>query len=199
MANEITKTYIINLALANLGQDVIASADEDTATARSANLMYDVVRRDLLRAHDWQFALRFAELAASNTASPELRLPYVFALPSGCLFLKKIVYENIPVQKTVPHLLFNDNSGNKLVAVPYEEARAWYVYDEDNTYVFDPAFVACFALLLAAELAVPLAGDYELAKYMLAKYQSKLDEARQANKIEQFEVPEKTSPLVEAR
>ena len=34
---------------------------------------------------------------------------------------------------------------------------------------------------------------------MLAKYQSKLDEARQTNKIEQFEMPEKTSAFVEVR
>ena len=71
--------------------------------------------------------------------------------------------------------------------------------DEENTVLFDPAFVACFVLLLAAELAVPITGDSEIAKLMLSKYQSKLDEARQANKIEQFEVPEKTSAFLEAR
>lgn len=59
--------------------------------------------------------------------------------------------------------------------------------------------MACFALLLAAELAVPITGDSQLAQLMLAKYQSKLDEARQTNKIEQFEMPEKTSAFVEVR
>lgn len=199
MANDISKTSIINLALANLGQKLVSSADENTQTARTAKLMYDFVRRNLLRAHDWAFSLRWAELAASTAKSPSVNLPYVFAVPSNSLFIKKIAYEGVPLHHQLPYNLFNDDQGNKLVACPYENAKALYVADEENTVLFDPAFVACFALLLAAELAVPLAGDSELAKLMLSKYQSKLDEARQANKIEQFEVPEKTSAFLEAR
>jgi hypothetical protein len=199
MANDISKTSIINLALANLGQKLISSADENTQTARTAGLMYDFVRRTLLRAHDWAFSLQWAELAASTVESPSLTLPYVFALPSNNLFVKKLSYEGIPLHHQLPYLLFNDEQGNKLIACPYENAKLLYVKDEDNTALFDPAFVACFALLLAAELAVPLAGDSNLAQLMLSKYQSKLDEARQTNKIEQFEVPEKISAFLEAR
>lgn len=199
MANDISKTSIINLALANLGQKLVSSPSENTQTARTANLMYDFVRRNLLRAHDWAFAMRWAELAASTVESPSVNLPYVFALPADCIFVKKISYKDVPPCHQIPYTLFYDNQGNKLVACMYENAKALYVADEENTVLFDPAFVACFVLLLAAELAVPITGDSEIAKLMLSKYQSKLDEARQANKIEQFEVPEKTSALLEAR
>ncbi len=199
MANDISKTSIINLALANLGQKLVSSPSENTQTARTANLMYDFVRRNLLRAHDWAFAMHWAKLAASTVESPSVNLPYVFALPSNSLFIKKIAYEGIPLHYHFPYNFFNDEQGNKLVACLYENAKALYVADEENTVLFDPAFVACFVLLLAAELAVPITGDSEIAKLMLSKYQSKLDEARQANKIEQFEVPEKTSAFLEAR
>lgn len=199
MANDISKTSIINLALANLGQKLVSSPSENTQTARTANLMYDFVRRNLLRAHDWAFAMRWAELAASTVESPSVNLPYVFALPSNSLFIKKIAYEGIPLHYHFPYNFFNDEQGNKLVACPYGGARVCYVADVENTAVFDPSFVACFALLLAAELAVPITGDSQLAQLMLAKYQSKLDEARQTNKIEQFEMPEKTSAFVEVR
>ena len=199
MANDISKTSIINLALANLGQKLISSPTEETQTARTANLMYDFVRRTVLRAHDWAFSLRWADLAASTVESPSVNLPFVFALPADNLFIKKISYEGIPLHHQLPYHLFNDDQGNKLIACPYENAKALYVADVDNTVLFDPAFVACFALLLAAELAVPLAGDSNLAQLMLSKYQSKLDEARQTNKIEQFEVPEKPSAFLEAR
>ena len=187
------------MALANLGQKLVSSPSENTQTARTANLMYDFVRRNLLRAHDWAFAMRWAELAASTVESPSVNLPYVFALPADCIFVKKISYKDVPPCHQIPYTLFYDNQGNKLVACMYENAKALYVADEENTVLFDPAFVACFVLLLAAELAVPITGDSEIAKLMLSKYQSKLDEARQANKIEQFEVPEKTSALLEAR
>lgn len=199
MANAINKTDIVNLALVNLGQDIVSSAEEETATARTARLMYDVVRRNLLRAHDWVFALRYATLAASTETSPDYNLPYVFALPPDCLFLKKIIYDGLSHNGFIPYRLMTDTAANKLVACPYAQARAWYVRDEENTSVFDSAFVACFALLLAAELAIPLTGDSNLAQLMLSKYQSKLDEARQSNKVEQFEVPEKTSAFLEAR
>lgn len=199
MANDISKTAIINLALANLGQKLVHDDAEETNTARTARLMYDFVRRNLLRAHDWAFALRWAALAARDVETPDLKLPYVFALPADCIFVKKISYKDVPPGHQIPYTLFYDNQGNKLVACPYGGARACYVADVENTAVFDPSFVACFALLLAAELAVPITGDSQLAQLMLAKYQSKLDEARQTNKIEQFEMPEKTSAFVEVR
>lgn len=199
MANDISKTSIINLALANLGQKLISSEKEGTQTARTAGLMYDFVRRNLLRAHDWVFSLRWADLAASETKSPDENLPFVFALPADCLFMKKIVYKGLCVHPPVSCHLFNDENGNKLLACPLKNPRVMYVCDEKNTTLFDPSFVACFVLLLAAELAVPVTGDSQLAQLMLSKYQSQLDQARLTNKVEQFETPEATCCFVEAR
>lgn len=199
MANDISKTYIINLALTQIGQKIISSETEETQTARTARLIYDVVRRNLLRAHDWVFALRFTYLPAVETESPFIRFPYVFALPADCLFLKQIYYDGTPDKHRFPFKLFNDEKGNKLVACSLDRARAQYVADVEDTTLFDPSFVACFMLILAAELAVPIAGDSNLAQLMLSKYQSKLDEARLSNKVEQFEVPEQTSTFLEAR
>ncbi len=199
MANAISKTDIINMALASLGQDVIGSADEETAPARHAKLFYDVVRRTLLRAHDWSFALRWEKMARSTHKSPFPALPCVFALPADSLFLKQISYENIPHQHHAPYRLFMSSKNESLVACPYEQAVACYVKDELSESVFDPAFVACFALLLAAELAIPVTGDSNLASLMYQKYQAKLEEARLTNKVEQFEKPEPSCQFVEAR
>lgn len=199
MANTISKTEIINLALANLGQDIVTAADQNTATARTANLMYDFVRRNLLRAHDWTFALRTAELAQSTTTSPFENLPYVYTQPANALFIKKVIYAGVPHKVTLLHKFFVNDNNEKLMACPFEASGVLYVKDEENTSLFDPSFVACFALLLAAELAIPLAGDTNLAQLMLAKYQSKLDEARISNKVEQLEKPEASSVFLEAR
>lgn len=199
MANTTSKTDIINLALANLGQDIISSSDQNTATARTANLMYDFVRRNLLRAHDWAFALRTADLAESAETSKFENLPYVYAQPSDALFIKKIIYDGVPRKVTLQHQFFTNTNNEKLIACPFEAASALYVRDEENASLFDPSFVACFALLLAAELAVPLTGDTNMAQLMLAKYQSKLDEARISNKVEQMEKPAQESVFWEAR
>ena len=199
MANSISKTDIINMALASLGQDTISSPEEETAAARTANLFYDVVRRNLLRAHDWSFSLRWEKLDKSPEPSPFMELPYVFARPADCLFLKKITYEQIPQKHNLPYRLFVSEKNENLVACPYEGAIACYVKDEANESVFDPAFVACFALFLAAELAIPVTGDSNIATLMYQKYQAKLEEARLSNKVEQFEKPEQTSIFVEAR
>lgn len=187
------------MALASLGQDTINSPSEETATARTANLFYDVVRRTLLREHDWSFSLRWRKMAKSTEPSPFLELPYVFARPADCLFLKKITYEQIPHKHNLPYRLFVSEKNENLVACPYECACACYVKDEENESVFDPAFVACFALLLASELAIPITGDSNMATLMYQKYQVKLAEARLSNKVEQFENPEQTSVFVEVR
>ncbi len=187
------------MALASLGQDTISSSEEETAPARTASLFYDVVRRNLLRAHDWSFALRWKKLAKSTEISPFVELPHVFARPADCLFLKKIVYDEIPQKNNLPYRLFVSEKNENLVACPYEEASACYIKDEANESVFDPAFVACFALLLAAELAIPITGDSNMATLMYQKYQAKLEEARLSNKVEQFEKPEQTSVFVEVR
>lgn len=200
MANTTSKTSIINLALANLGQDIISSTDTDSATARTANLMYDVVRRNLLRAHDWTFALRHAELAQSTTESPYPHLPFVFAQPSDCLFIKRITYGDVPPNhKLPPYQLFTSASAAKLIATPLDGAKAFYVRDESNETLFDDLFVSCFVYLLAAELAVPLAGDSQLAAQMYQKYSEQLRQARLTNKVEQPEHDLPNSVFVEAR
>lgn len=102
MANDISKTAIINLALANLGQKLVHDDAEETNTARTARLMYDFVRRNLLRAHDWAFALRWADLAARDVETPDLKLPYVFALPADCILLRKFLTKTCPLATKSP-------------------------------------------------------------------------------------------------
>ena len=198
MAN-ITKTDIINLALTNLGQDVISADNQNTATARRANFMYDFARRNLLRAHDWIFAQRTATLAESAAASPFTELPYVYALPADALFLKAIFYEGSLFKIDLKHRMFVSDSGQKLVACSFAGPMAVYIKDEDNPSLFEADFTACLALLLAAELAIPIAGDSNLAQLMLSKYQAALDNARLTNKAEQFERPARSSEFVEVR
>ena len=53
--------------------------------------------------------------------------------------------------------------------------------------------------LLAAELAVPLAGDSQLAAQMYQKYSEQLRQARLTNKVEQPERDLPNSVFVEAR
>ena len=199
MANDISKTSIINLALANLGQKLISSPTEETQTARTANLMYDFVRRNLLRAHDWVFAMRDEELSASTLESPIVELPYMYVLPADNLYVRKIFYKGMPFNHPYRWKLLNDAHGNKLIACQFQNAKITYVADVQDVSLFEPNFVMCFALLLAAELAIPLAGDGQIAQLLFSKYQSKLDEARQTNKIEQFEVPVEISAFLEAR
>lgn len=194
-----TKTDILNLALANLGQDFISADNQNTAAARSANFMYDFARRNLLRAHDWTFAVRTAPLAESATISPFGQLPYVYALPADALFLKTIFYEGSLFKIDLKHRLFMTDDNQKLVACSFANPTAIYVKDEQNTSLFEPDFTACLAFLLAAELAVPLTADTHLAQLMLGKYQAALDNARLTNKTEQVERPERVSEFLEAR
>ena len=56
---------ICNMALLRLGHDrVIADLEEQSAEAGYLRAFWDTVRKSVLRAHTWNFAIRTVELAA---------------------------------------------------------------------------------------------------------------------------------------
>ena len=67
-----------------------------------------------------------------------------------------------------------------------DEVYADYTRRITDENQFDPAFVKCLSLALAADLAVVLTGDTGLASQILQKYLLALDEARRSNMTENF-------------
>lgn len=75
---------ICNAALRKLGAERISSLNEINKRAKLCKGAYDDLRREVLRAHPWNFAIAREELPR-QAASPEYQFDYQFQLPANCI------------------------------------------------------------------------------------------------------------------
>lgn len=111
MAAGVSKTSIVNLALAHLKKKGITSMSEPSLAASIAAEFYDIDRREALRSCDWNFAgfdQSLNLLASVNDANFDPtyatlqdQIPgwiYCYKAPSPCIRVRKIYYpNNVPV------------------------------------------------------------------------------------------------------
>jgi hypothetical protein len=181
----ISKIAICNLALAQLGQAPIVSLEQEDEKARRLKLFYEPVRDEVLRTHNWAFASAQMTLTLMEKAAPfgDMR---VYKYPAQALFIRKVFRPQDPQTHIPFEEHFRDDLQARVLCVPAEQACAEYTRRVTDENLFDPAFVKCFSLALAADLAVVLTGDSTLAGQILHKYTLALDEARRANMTENF-------------
>ena len=75
---------ICNSALIKLGAGRITSLSDDSKAGKLCNEQYDKIRKQLLRSHPWNFAIR--RKALTKTANtPAYKYSSEFLLPTDCL------------------------------------------------------------------------------------------------------------------
>lgn len=222
-----TKISIINKSLAHIKIRSIMSLHEASEPARKANLFYDCVRKSMLRACDWKFAtvkkalnlLGDVETAALNPTdgSKQDILPgwsYTYAYPAKCVRVRKLFNP----QRNFDPSPYNDRSmgDNSRRQVQFEEARspvtnvlclgtnipsAWaeFTYDITDESQFDDMFQDVMSWNLAAELAIPLSCDKELAVMVANEAKSRESEAKRKNGGEGTEMAPRVSNYESAR
>ena len=195
----ISKIDICNLALAHLGQMPISSLEQEDEQARRCRLFYEPVRREVLRTHNWQFANTQTKLALVETNLQGMRPEYTYAYPPDCLFLRKVCARSNPDQAVEFEELYRKDIPGRVIVCGAANALAFYTRDVSDTTIFDPAFVKAFSLALAADLAVTLTGDLNLAQRIFQKYSLSLEEARRSNMTENFEIHQAKSTFAESR
>lgn len=140
---------IINTALARLGESPIQSIEEGSVSANTAKMLYDGVRRSVLRDYDWNFALKEATLVRLAKNDSKF-YEYAFALPSDCIravdLLGGVAFTVI---------------GGKLYS-NFGEAVLRYISDVEDESLFDSKFAEALTYKLASELAMPIKGSAEL-------------------------------------
>lgn len=182
-----SKIQICNRALSKLGADRITSLDDDNKAARAMKSAFDFVRDSELRAHNWNFSIRRAELAALSTA-PVWGFAYQYALPIDFLKLVEIrdLYPNANVQdyRTVPAPLWQVEGG---VLMSDAEAPLYirYVAQISDTAVYDASFAEALACRLAAECAEEITESSGKVQMAWKLYQMSVLDALRADSIEQ--------------
>jgi hypothetical protein len=167
-----------------LGEDPIASLSDARKAAILCNLRYDQMRRVVLRLHSWSFAKKQGQLAASATA-PLFGYSNAFTLPADYIRVADIPGDgsNQEKWKVYGRSVFSDDAG----ALNFP-----YIYDCQDTTMFDPLFVDALGYAIAFDLAIPLLQDKGMRDRMKQEFADRVALAKsvdgQDNGSDQFDI-----------
>lgn len=167
---------IANRALSRIGVARVTSIDppDDSKAARAVASAWDLVRREVLRAHPWNCVSSRASLAASGTA-PTWEYDRAFPLPAGCLRILQVDTEFSWVTES-----------GSILTDETAPLRIRYVRDEEDTEQYDAHLVNVLSSRLALELAPELIeADMGTRQILRAEYQAALTQARHTDAVEQ--------------
>jgi hypothetical protein len=160
---------ICNMALTMLSTSRITSLTQDDENARKCNAIYEMTRDFLLGEHNWNFTLKEAELALSETEPESEDWAYAFALPSDCLRIVRL-------DGDYDYKIFQ-----QLVYTNTDEAVAQYIAKITDPSKFSIGFVNALATRLAALLAFGVTQNASLADLMSKMAERALKEAKWAD------------------
>lgn len=168
-----SKVDICNSALVLVGAGTIASLDDNSPEARVCSVQYDSTRRDELRKHPWNFAIKRAVLAPDSTA-PSFDYKYQFTMPADCL----------RVLRTNDYYLDWMIEGGKILTNLDTTLYLRYVADIEDPTLFDASFYSVFAISLAQDICEKLTQSNVKQQNLAKAYSDEIREARRANAIE---------------
>lgn len=168
MAAGDSKVGICNIGLIALGEDPIASLDDNRKAAILCKGRYDQIRRALLRSHPWNFAKRYARLAA-NTTPPLFGYANAYALPSDALRVLLLPDNELAKYEVVGRDLYTDE-GAPLNVV--------YIADVEDPHAMDSQFVDVLGLTIGGELGEAITQSPQKAVKCFGLATAKLSEGR---------------------
>lgn len=172
------KTQIANLALSKAGGRRITDYDtSNTEEAFAVRACYDSVRQAELRTVAWKFAISRVAIDADATA-PDFGRQYRYALPAD--FLKALPLDPTYAAARNDHLF----EGAYILTDQPEPIYLRYVYDVEDTTLFDPLFVQAFACRLAMEVTVELKQSSMDKSEAADQYLKFMADAKRTNAIE---------------
>lgn len=145
---------ICNLALSRLGHHAISAIGESNVAGQQCAIHYEAARDALLRAHPWNFAIKRAELAQDDADNSEYAYQYALPSVSGSYCLK-VLRTWMEAQGLEDDYRIEGRflmSNETTVEIEYI-ARVLTVGQ------YDPLFIQCLALMLAARMCIKLTNN----------------------------------------
>ena len=176
MASEIG---ICNSALVKIGANRIVALDEGSRNANACAELYAKLRDNLLRAHVWNFAtvrIKLARLAST----PAFGFAYEYQLPVD--WLRTIsVHDNDRGDGFVEYRV----EGRRL-RCSAEDVYLRYIRIVTDANEMPSDFREALALMLACDLAIPIAQSNALREIMDEAFRDTLARAKSADALEDF-------------
>lgn len=149
----LTKIDLCSHALLKLGESPIQSMNDNTAAAQLGRTLFDPVIEALIASHPWRFATKKYELNKTNDGN--------FLIPADVLRVLKCRGEIV---------------GNKIESPSDKIAISAIVRTPVEN--FPSYFVSLAATKLAMEFCIPLVGDQNIFRMLVALYESELRSAK---------------------
>lgn len=162
-----------NSALQRVGAASIMSLGDNSPEARACSIAYDSNRRDELRRHKWNFAIKRAKLAPDATA-PAFDYTYAFTIPSDCLRVLRPATADLDWQIEGRKILTNDD------AILYLQ----YIADIEDAQQWDPSFYNVCAAALAVDICERLTQSNAKKQQLTLEYNDAVKMAKRVNAFE---------------
>lgn len=160
-----TKTGICNAAIIAVGEERISDITENNKRAIACNERYDKLRKALLKAHPWNFALERVELAVTAT-EPEFGYAYAYQLPTDCLRVLRINGD------------YEYKIEGKLLLTDYSDVKILYIKDVTDPGLFSDDFAECLGAFLAWKICYHLTNSRTLTQDLKSDFNEMLREVR---------------------
>lgn len=167
---------ICNIALGNLGANLISSLTETTTEATLCNVHWDNVRRATLSLHPWNFAIKRQQLTALST-KPAFGYSYAFQLPSDNLRVLRVEGDG-DYKVEGQTILTNSN-----------DCFLKYVFDNVDVTSWTDSFSDLVASRLQVELAYGITKSTSQKEQATSMYEYKLAVARNIDSQQDIEDP----------
>jgi hypothetical protein len=143
-----SQVEIVNLALVQLGDEIILSMTEDTKAARIMSAIWIPTLKEVLEDHTWGFARTRATLAEVATA-PSFGYTHAFQLPADFI---RMVYMGEPDDEFIWQI-----EGDQLLT-DEDTAEITYIRYVTDTTKFTSKFVTALSCMLIVRAANSIAG-----------------------------------------
>ena len=172
-----SETGICNSALVKIGAARIVSLDEGSRNANACAELYPKLRDDLLRGHAWNFAIVRVKLARL-VSTPAFGFTYEYQLPVDWL-RTLAVFDNDAGDGDVDYRI----EGRRL-RCSAEDVYLRYVRVVTDANDMPSDFREALALMLARDLAIPIAQSNTLREIMGEAFRDAVGRAKSTDAIE---------------
>ena len=186
----VSKTSICNKALRKLGANPLMNVDTDnTKPATLCKASYDDVLQEVLRMHNWNFAVFRQSLVLDASGSPIYEFSNRFILPTIPIFIRLLSVENnIEFRLENNFLLTNESAVN-----------IRFIGKETDPNKYDSLFIECFAARLAYEIGYSITSDETRIARTKQDLVESLSLARERDNLEDNDVAETSDSFSSSR
>lgn len=206
-----TKIEIVNLALTMIGSRRITSLTAQNDIARTMATVYTPTVLEVLEANDWTFARKQETMTLvgeedSDGAQPIQGWDYLYAIPNLCIKVRTVfedggAYVTVQQKDKVQNFeeVVHPNSNITVIASDVQDALCYFTSRVEDPSQFSPSFVKCLAAALAAEVALPITMDKDIAGNMANLSQYRLLNAASTNSKRENKKQPKSGGYIDCR